>query len=83
MTTEELLRRFIMEVFYLRDPDDLTDETSLISSGIVDSTGVLEVIVFIESEFGIVIEDLEVIPENLESISRIAAFVERKRQAAR
>jgi acyl carrier protein len=82
MTTEERLRQFIMEIFYLSDPDELTDEVSLISSGIVDSTGMLDVILFIEGEFGIQVEDREVIPENLESISRITAFVERKRRAA-
>ena len=82
MTIQERLRQFIMEVFYLSDPDELTDEVSLISSGIVDSTGMLEVILFIEGEFGIHVEDREVMPENLESISRITAFVERKGRAA-
>jgi len=82
MTIQERLRQFIMEVFYLSDPDELTDEVSLISSGIVDSTGMLDVILFIEGEFGIHVEDREVIPENLESISRITSFVERKRRAA-
>ena len=81
MTTRERLRAFILEVFYLSDPDELTDDISLISSGIVDSTGMLEVILFIESEFGIDVDDREVLPANLESISKIADFVERKRQA--
>ena len=81
MTIRERLRAFILEVFYLSDPDELTDDVSLISSGIVDSTGMLEVIVFIESEFGIEVHDREVLPSNLESIDKIADFVERKRQA--
>lgn len=82
MTTQERLRQFITEIFYLSDSDELTDEVSLISSGIVDSTGMLNVILFIEGEFGFHVEDREVIPENLESISKITAFVERKGQAA-
>ena len=52
------------------------------TAGIVDSTGMLEIILFLEGEYGIHVEDHETIPENLETISRIAAFVARKRAAA-
>jgi acyl carrier protein len=72
------LRAFVAEVFYLPDSVQLTDDVSLIQSGIVDSTGVLDIILFVESEFGIHVLDEEAVPANLESISRIAAFVERK-----
>jgi len=82
MTVQEIVRQFVVENFYVSDPEELTDEASLIESGIVDSTGILEVILFLESEFGIHVEDQETIPKNLESISRIAAFVARKRPAA-
>ena len=50
----------------------------LLDEGVVDSTGVLEVIGFLESEFGLVIEDADITPENFDSIARIAAFVSRK-----
>lgn len=80
MTIQEQVRLFILENFYVSDPEDLTDEISLIDSGYVDSTGMLDIILFVESEYGIRIQDQETIPENLESISRIAAFVARKRQ---
>jgi acyl carrier protein len=76
---KDRIRAFILEVFYLADPQQLTDDVSLIGSGIVDSTGMLEIILFIESEFGIDVEDRDARPENLETITRIAAFVERKR----
>lgn len=56
----------------------LADDTSLLDRGIIDSTGVLEIIVFIEGEFGIKVLDHEVLPENLDSISNIAGYVERK-----
>ena len=82
MTIQDVVRQFVVENFYVSDSGELTDEASLIESGIVDSTGILEVILFVESEFGILVEDHEAIPENLESISQIAAFVARKRQAA-
>jgi acyl carrier protein len=82
MTTQERVRQFVVETFYLSDPAALSDDTSLIDTGIVDSTGMLDVILFIEEAFGISVSDRETIPENLESIARIAAFVDRKRQPA-
>lgn len=82
VTTQERVRTFITETFYLSDPAELTDDVSLIDSGIVDSTGMLEVILFIEGEFGLRVEDRETVPDNLESISRIAAYVDRKQQTA-
>ena len=79
MTTEQRIRQFIVENFYVSDPSELADDTSLITSGYVDSTGMLEVIAFLEAEFGIRIADDEATPENLDSVARIAAFVGRKR----
>lgn len=78
MTTEDRVRSFILEFFYVSDPGELTDDVSLIDSDYVDSTGMLEIILFIEGEYGIHVTDRETIPENLETISRIAAFVDRK-----
>jgi len=72
------VRAFITEFFYVSDPATLTDDLSLIDSGLVDSTGMMDVIVFLESEYGFHVEDDEMIPENLESIDLIAAFVARK-----
>jgi acyl carrier protein len=77
-----MIRRFMAENFYVAE-QGLADDASLIGAGVVDSTGVLEVVTFLESTFGFVVEDAEMLPENLDSIARIAAFVERKRSAAR
>jgi acyl carrier protein len=82
MTVQERVRQFVLEYFYVSDPTELTDEISLIDSGIVDSTGMLEIILFLESEYGFHVEDHETVPENLETISRIAAYVDRKVAAA-
>jgi acyl carrier protein len=79
-TISQQLRAFVLEVFYLTDPDELTDDTSLIRSGIVDSTGMLDIILFIEGEYGISVADTDTIPENFETIALISAYVERKRQ---
>ncbi len=72
------LRRFIMQNFFVPDGTALADEDLLLEHGVVDSTGVLEVIHFVEESYGISVEDDEIDPENLGSISRIAAFVQRK-----
>jgi acyl carrier protein len=78
MTARAQVRKFIIENFYVADPAALGDDTSLIGGGWVDSTGMLEVISFLEVEFGIRVADLEMVPENLDSIERIARFVARK-----
>ena len=57
---------------------ELSDDDSLLDSGIVDSTGVLELVAFIEDEFDLEVKDEELIPENLDSIDQLVAFVERK-----
>ena len=83
MTTEEKVRDFILEFFFVSDPAELADGTSLIDTGIVDSTGMLDIILFLETEFGIAIEDRETTPDNFETIGRIVAFVEWKLETER
>ena len=56
----------------------LMDDASLLEEGIMDSTGVLDLVMFIEETFGIVVKDEELIPENLDSVNKLVAFVERK-----
>lgn len=72
------VREFIIRNFYVSAPDQLTDSESLLDGGVIDSTGVLEVIGFIEDSFGVTVGDEEMLPENLDSIARITAFVQRK-----
>lgn len=69
------IREFIVTNFYVPTPESLTDDQSLLDSGIVDSTGVFELIGFIEATYGFKIRDEEMIPENLDSIAHISAFV--------
>lgn len=82
MTSQQRVKQFIVENFYVADASALTDDASLIEGGYVDSTGMLELIAFLESSFGIRITENETVPENLESIGRIVAFVERKSSRA-
>ena len=73
------IRSFIEQNFFFCDGvADLPDDASLLESGIIDSTGILEVIAFLETEFGMTIADEEIVPENLDSISAIAAFIQAK-----
>jgi len=76
---KEQIRSFVTSNFYVSDPAALKDEESLLDSGVIDSTGVLEVIAFIEDTFGFTVEDMEMLPENLDSVERITNFVIRKK----
>jgi acyl carrier protein len=75
------VRSFIEENFMVASDIELKDEDSLLQLQIVDSTGFLELVNFIEAEFGIKVGDDEMVPENLESIDNIAQFLSRKLQS--
>jgi acyl carrier protein len=75
------IREFLTSNFYVGTGAPLSDQASLLDRGIIDSTGVMEVIEYLQQTFGIKVEDDELLPENLDSISRIDAFVARKQQA--
>ncbi len=68
----------IMNFNYSINKDSLNDDSSFIDNGIIDSTGVLELIDFIEEKFKIIIENDEVIPENLDSINNIVKYIKSK-----
>ena len=73
------IRDFITDNFMMgRDPNELTDQVSLLELGIMDSTGVLELVGFLEQEFGITVEDSELVPENLDSVENMTRFVGQK-----
>jgi acyl carrier protein len=79
MNLEKDIREFIVENFLYGATDvRLSGNDSFIEKGIIDSTGVLEVVNFIESKFGITLNDDELTPENLDSISKIVRFINGK-----
>jgi acyl carrier protein len=78
-TYRKQVREFLVSNFYIAEANLLEVDTSLLDQGIIDSTGVLEVIGFIEETFGVTVEDSELLPENLDSIDGIARYVERKK----
>jgi acyl carrier protein len=75
---KEKIRAFIIENFLFGNDDGLSDESSFLDEGIIDSTGVLELVSFLEEEFGIAVDDEELIPENLDSINRVTSYLEGK-----
>jgi acyl carrier protein len=79
MTARDRLRRFIVDTFFV---EQFADEDSFLRSGIIDSTGMMELVAFLEREFAIKVADQELVPENLDSLARVSAFVERKQDAA-
>lgn len=73
------LRAFVTDNFLFGQADGLlTDDTSFLASGIVDSTGMLELIGFVERTYGLRLEDEELIPDNLDSLQRLVQFISRK-----
>lgn len=78
----ERVRRFLDENFFLGDGTVLPEGASLMQSHVLDSTGFLELVSFLEATFDIQIEGLEMVPDNLDSLSAIAAFVTRKQAEA-
>lgn len=82
MSEIDRIREFVVENFLFGDGHHLQGNTSFIQSGVIDSTGILELITFLEETYGISIEDHELVPENMDSLLNVAAFVDRKRAAA-
>ena len=82
MSVKQQVRDYILENYlFTDDQSELVDNDSFLEKGILDSTGILEVIYFIEEEFDIKVKDEEMIPENLDSVERIVAFVGKKTAA--
>jgi acyl carrier protein len=80
---EQQLRQFITDNFLFGQPDGLSNSDSLLEHGIVDSMGVMELVTFLETQYGIAIDDQELIPDNLDSIDKLMKFLERKLQPTR
>lgn len=78
MENADIIRNFIIENMLFGDAAKLTDGASLLDAGIIDSTGILEIVQFIEETFGITVEDDELLPENLDSVEAITLFIKRK-----
>lgn len=72
------VKAFVVEHFLFGDDDGLKNDTSFLNDGIIDSTGILELVNYLEENFSIQINDNELIPENLDSLNNIDAFLKKK-----
>jgi acyl carrier protein len=77
---EQVERFFLTEVAGDFDKKSLTPDTDLLEQGILDSLGVLKLVIFLEQTFGIQVEDEDVVPENFQTLNIIAKFVQEKMQ---
>ena len=80
VSIKQRIREYIKDNVLLGDGDIPDEDTSFTETGILDSTGFLGLITFVETTFGIEISDDELDPENLETLSKISGFVQRKLQ---
>ncbi|MBN2123710.1 MAG: acyl carrier protein [Deltaproteobacteria bacterium] len=74
----ETVRNFVVENFLFGDDGPLKEDTSFLEEGIIDSTGILELIAFLEETYGLTIRDEEYVPENFDTLGNVARFLERK-----
>tara|TARA_R110002111_G_scaffold248400_1_gene312068 strand:- start:89648 stop:89905 length:258 start_codon:yes stop_codon:yes gene_type:complete len=73
------IRNFVADNFLFgEDPESLLNDDSFLETGIIDSTGVLELVAFIEDKYSVEVDDDELVPENLDSIDRLINFIESK-----
>jgi acyl carrier protein len=73
------IRFFIVENFlYGLNDDGLTDSVSFLANGLIDSTGVLELVSFVENKYGISVKDDELIPDNFDSVNNLSNFIQKK-----
>jgi len=73
------IRNFVVENFLFGQASDLTDESSFLEQGIIDSTGMMELVAHLERTYSIKVKDEELVPDNLDSINSIAAFLTAKK----
>lgn len=82
MSVQEKIRNYILENYLFTDDQTaLSDTDSFLDRGILDSTGIMEVIFFIEESFGISVADEEMVPENLDSVNNLVTFIGKKQAA--
>lgn len=79
MSIENQVKTYIMENFlFSNNGHELAEDASFLEEGIVDSTGVLELVMFVEETYNITVQDEEIVPENFDSVAQLAAYIRRK-----
>jgi acyl carrier protein len=81
MSVQEDIREYIVDTFLFGEDGGLREDSSFLEEGIVDSTGIMQLVAFLQERYLITIEDAELVPDNLDSIRKVMRFIEVKRQA--
>ena len=83
MDSKNTIRGFIKSNFLFGSENaKISDDDSFFETGIIDSTGMLELVSFVENAFGLEVADMDLIPENLDSVNKLAGFIDRKKVAS-
>jgi acyl carrier protein len=81
MNIKEQIRDFVAENFlFSNNGFNLADDASFLDTGVIDSTGTLELVMFVEETFDVIVEDDEIEPDNLDSVDSLFSFIQRKTQ---
>ncbi len=75
MAVRDDIKQFIRDSFLV---DDVADDESFLASGIIDSLGVVQLVSFVESRYGLKVPDTDLVPENFDSVSKLVAYVDRR-----
>jgi acyl carrier protein len=78
MQVETQLKQFLLKNLQFVEDETLDDDASFLETGVVDSTGVMELVAFVQTEFGVPVEQSEIVVENFDSVRKLARFVRRK-----
>ena len=78
----EQIKSFVAENFlFSKNGFHLSDTASFLEEEVIDSTGVMELVLFVEDTFGITVDDQDIVPENFDSVAQLAAYIERQRKS--
>ena len=80
MSLKSEVRTFVIENFLFGDDGGFRNDDSFLDKGLIDSTGILELVAFAEQEYAISVDDEELIPANLDSVDNLAAYIKRKKE---
>ena len=81
MSAEQKLLTYLSQTFPREAGQAITASDALLDEGLIDSVGIFELVAFIERDFGVSVQDEEIVPENFETVAHIARYIERKQQA--
>jgi len=79
MSVEDKIKNYIAtNLLFSNNGFKYSDNASFLEEGIVDSQGVMELVMFVEDQFGIKVDDMDIVPDNFDSVTQLAAYIQRK-----